>query len=252
MQAIREEQEKSEADASDVLKKPAANTNKRKRGKTPASEGTDKEKPPTKVPAVKKRPAKAGTAAVKSKAKSKAKSKPKGKPVKTPAPKPVMKKPAAKPKVCPRRALTEGWRTFEATSEKDAQEEGQEAGEEEEPTHDPECEVEETRDRCKVAKLRGMQLKGTLPKAAEELLSACKGRGARTKVINGLFVRDKRGHLVFKMPDPKLGISKAALSSETFNDAKKGLGPILFKAKFNLNDVQLQEAGHWDPIMCLQ
>ena len=146
--------------------------------------------------------------------------------------------------MCPRRALTEGWRTFAATPGQDGEEEGQEAGEEEEPTFDPECEEEEPRDRCKVAKIRNMQLRGTLPKAAEELLASCKGRAAKTKVVNALFTRNKRGNLVFKMPDPKLGISKAALNSETFSDTKKGLGPILFKAKFNLTDMQLQEADH--------
>lgn len=80
------------------------------------------------------------------------------------------------------------------------------------------------------------------------MLASCKGRAAKTKVVNALFHRDKKGHLVLKMPDPKLGVSKAALSSESFSDTKKGLGPILFKAKFNLNDVQLQEAGHRNPI----
>lgn len=212
------------------------------RQKAPSAKAPEEPPKRKETPAVKKRPA-AKTAA-KPKAKSKPKSAPKPQKKKTKVHKDKLKKPAAAPKMCPRRALTEGWRTFAAAPGKDGEEEGQEAGEEEEPTCDPECEVEEPRDRCKVAKLRTMQARGTLPKAAEELLQSCKGRTAKTKVVNALFTRDKRGRLVFKMPDPKLGVSKAALNSETFNDTKKGLGPILFKAKFNLNDVQLQEADH--------
>ena len=206
-------------------------------------------KRPASKAAAKSKPAAKPKAKAKSKAKSKAKAqkgqeKDKTKKVKNDKTKaPTAKKPAAAPKMCPRKALTESWRNL--ASSQDAPEEfteGQEAGEEEEPTMDPECEAEEPRDRCKVAKLRSMQLKGTVPKAVEELLASCKGRAAKTKVVNALFLRDKKGHLQLKMPDPKLGVTKAALSSEVFNDTKKGLGPILFKAKFNLSDVQLQEA----------
>lgn len=211
--------------------------------KKPASKAAAKSKPAAKPKAKAKSKAKSKAKAEKGKEKDKTQKVKNDKTKNKPA-----KKPAAAPKMCPRKALTESWRNLASSQDAEGEEEGQEAGEEEEPTMDPECEEEELRDRCKVAKVRSMQLKGTLPKAAEDLLASCKGRAAKTKVVNALFQRDKKGHLVLKMPDPKLAVTKAALSSETFNDTKKGLGPILFKAKFNLNDVQLQEAGHWNPI----